>query len=83
MEFSDFFSEKIKACENFNNETKFDYTMYNHSTIKLFLDIVHGYHNFTDDDLYGWHKLDHIETENYLELMGFLAFEGKKGKIRV
>ena len=70
LELSDFFSEKIKAFDNFKNELKFDYTAYTVPTIKLFLDLIHG--------LYV-PKFPFSELSEVMQFLSFLSFEGKSG----
>ena len=69
LELSDYFSEKIKGFDNCDNEHKFDYTQYNHETIKLYLDLIHGI------------NVSNVPIDRLVELLGFLSFEGKTGKI--
>ena len=78
MEFSEFFSEKINGFDRFGNELKFDYTQYNHETIKLFLDLLHGISiRFGESRHTAWY-LERV-IPRLVELLGFLAYEGKNG----
>ena len=69
LELSDYFSQKIKGFDKCNNEHKFDYTQYNHETIKLFLDLIHSI------------NVLNVPIGRLVELQGFLSFEGKTGLV--
>ena len=70
LELSDFFAEKIKAFDNFKNELKFDYTTYSVTTIKLFLDLIHGIYV---------PKFPFSDLSQVIQFLSFLSFEGKSG----
>ena len=65
--FSDFFQDKIRACENMGNKLDFDYKDYEKKVIKSYLDRLYSIET--------WIKpLNHAEK---LKLLQFLHFEGK------
>ena len=72
LELSDYFSEKIRAFDVFQNELKFDYTMYSLESVKLFLDVIHGIKV---------PKFSEGELSQVMEFLSFLSFEGKSGTL--
>ena len=65
--FSKFFKEKLEAIDRFKNSTEFNYVMYPKSVIKYYLDFMHGI------------QADVSTTQDLLQLLHFLRFEGKAG----
>ena len=67
---SDFYREKISACERMNNLLEFDYTDFEKNTIKFYLDTI-----YKDNDKWEENRSDRILK--LLKLVEFLKWEGK------
>ena len=68
---SDFFREKIGACERMNNRLEFDYTDYDKETVGFYLDVVYNVKSS------GWELEPSKEIFRLLKLVEFLKWEGK------
>ena len=66
---SSFFSHKLKTYQRLDNKPKFDYSMYSKACIKLYIDALQET------------KIKSIPREKVLEMLDFLKFEGKSGKL--
>ena len=67
LEFSEFFSDKARACKRMNNDLKFNYIQFSKQTVQLFLDLLHGL------------EVTYLTRCEMLKLIKFLTYEGKIG----
>ena len=67
--FSDWFTEQITGKLRLGNRMEFNYPTFSRNCIKLYLDCLHQI------------KMQSESTQAVLELMKFLKYEGKSGKL--
>ena len=68
LEFTLFFSDKLKAFDRLENPTVFKYEDYDFIVIKIYIDHLHGL------------ETENVSNYHLCELLRFIQYEGKIGK---